>query len=114
MKLLIAIISKDDKDETERRLTGEGFMLTEMGTTGGFLKKKNVTLLIGTSDDKSERAKEILKSVAGRRSIKMYNNGAVQLNNGLTPPIENMPVPLESEAGGCTVFELSADKISKF
>ena len=52
MKLLIAIISKDDKDEAEHHLTAEGFMLTEMGTTGGFLKKKNVTLLIGTSEYK--------------------------------------------------------------
>jgi hypothetical protein len=114
MKLLIAIIAKDDKDETEHRLTAEGFMLTEMGTTGGFLKRKNVTLLIGTSEEKTERVKEILKQTAGRRSVKMYYQSTVPVNNGLVPPQENMSVPLESETGGCTVFELNADSITKF
>ena len=106
MKLLIAIIAKDDKDETEHRLTTEGFMLTEMGTTGGFLK--------GTSEDKTERVKEILKQTAGRRSVKMYYQSTVPVNNGLVPPQENMSVPLESETGGCTIFELNADNITKF
>lgn len=114
MKLLIAIISKDDKDEAEHHLTAEGFMLTEMGTTGGFLKKKNVTLLIGTSEDKVERVKEILKHTAGKRSVKMYYQSTVPVNNGLVPPAGNMSVPLESETGGCTIFELNADKITKY
>ncbi len=115
MKLLFAIIAKDDKAETEHALTSEGFMLTEMGTTGGFLKKKNVTLLIGTTEDKVKRAKEILKHTAGRRTISMSDSTNTVVNTGLAQRIESANrVPTESEIGGCTIFELNADKMTKY
>lgn len=44
----------------------------------------------------------------------MYYQSTVPVNNGLVPPAENMSVPLESETGGCTIFELNADKITKY
>lgn len=114
MKLLMAIIAKDDKAEAERALTGEGFMLTEMGSTGGFLKKKNVTLLIGTTEDRVKRAKEILKKTAGRRAIGV-NNSTANIGSGLVHQAETVGgVPIESEIGGCTIFELNADKMTKY
>ena len=112
MRLLMAIISKDDKSEAERALTKEGFMLTEMGSTGGFLRKKSVTLLIGTTEDKVKRAKEILKKTAGRRVIGIGNSN---ISSGLAHNAETVGgVPVESEIGGCTIFELNADKMTKY
>ena len=114
MKLLMAIIAKDDRAEADRALTSEGFMLTEMGSTGGFLKKKNVTLLIGTTEDRVKLAKEILKKTAGRRAIGM-NNSTANIGSGLVQHAETVGgVPLESEIGGCTIFELNADKMTKY
>ncbi len=114
MKLLMAIISKDDKSEAERALTKEGFMLTEMGSTGGFLRKKSVTLLIGTTEDKVKRDKEILKKTAGRRVIGIGNSTA-NISSGLAHNAETVGgVPVESEIGGCTIFELNADKMTKY
>ena len=114
MKLLMAIIAKDDKAEAERALTREGYMLTEMGSTGGFLKKKNVTLLIGTTEDRVKRAKEILKKTSGRRAIGISNSTA-NIGSGLVHQAESADaVSLESEIGGCTIFELTADKMTKY
>ncbi len=111
MKLLIAIMTKDDRDEAERLLTDEGFMLTEMGSTGGFLKKKSVTLLIGTPADKVGRAKELLKRAAGRRSITVYQGGAAS-PDGIAH--QSISVPVDTQVGGCTVFEIDATAMNKF
>lgn len=111
MKLLIAIMSKDDRDETEKALTSEGFMLTELGSTGGFLKKKNVTVLIGTDADRVSRAKEILRETAGRRSMLMYQHQSSSTEAAVTHSIS---VPVDTVTGGCTVFEVDAASMSKF
>ncbi len=111
MKLLIAIMSKDDRDEAERLLTSEGFMLTEMGSTGGFLRKKSVTLLIGTPADKVGRAKELIKRAAGRRSIAMYQSGASSPDSVTH---QSISVPVDTQVGGCTVFEIDATAMTKY
>lgn len=117
MKLLIAILAKDDKDETVRRLTSEGFMLTEMGTTGGFLKRKNTTLLIGAQEHSVARIKEILRQTAGKRSLRYFQSAAPAPSGPATGPgamqANGPSVQLETEVGGCTVFELNADAMYK-
>ena len=111
MKLLIAIVSKEDRDETERLLTDEGFMLTEMGSTGGFLRKKSITLLIGTPAEKVGRAKELIKRAAGKRPLKIYQSHQSPAGNSLSNSIS---VPVETQIGGCTVFEIDASSMSKY
>ena len=45
MKLLFVIISKEDVDQVISGLNKEGFRATKIASSGGFLKKKNVTLV---------------------------------------------------------------------
>ena len=61
MKLVLAIVNNDDSAVVASALTQEGFFVTKLSTTGGFLMVGNATLLIGTQDDKTARIKEILK-----------------------------------------------------
>ena len=61
MKLITAIVNKKDAGEVCDALAEEKFTFTKMATTGGFLKSGNVTLLIGTDDDKVDRALELIK-----------------------------------------------------
>ena len=44
MKLLIAIMKKEDKADTIAALNQKGIFVTELATTGGFLQEKNTTL----------------------------------------------------------------------
>lgn len=110
MKLLVAIMSKEDREITSKRLIDEGFMLTELGSTGGFLKKKNITILIGVPADKVSRAKEILKESAGKRALHMYQPKTGALDAVSKAP----PLPIDTIVGGCTVFELDTSSMSKF
>ncbi|MDD7216584.1 MAG: cyclic-di-AMP receptor, partial [Oscillospiraceae bacterium] len=52
MKLLIAIVNNDDSAVVSSALTKEGYTVTKLSTTGGFLMVGNTTFLIGADDDK--------------------------------------------------------------
>ena len=44
MKLIIAIVSNDDANKVQSELTKNGFSITKLATTGGFLMSGNTTL----------------------------------------------------------------------
>ena len=67
MKLLIAIVNNDDSAVVSSALTKEGYTVTKLSTTGGFLMVGNTTFLIGADDDKVAKAKEIIKEYSQRR-----------------------------------------------
>ena len=67
MKLILAIIQTADETDTVQELNRSGFFVTKLSTTGGFLKAKNTTLLIGTDDEKVEAVFDVLKKHAGHR-----------------------------------------------
>ena len=109
MKLILAIIQSADEADTVQELNAHGFFVTKLSTTGGFLKAKNTTLLIGTDDEKVEAVIETLKKYAGHRMQLSPVSGAdMRLFN---PGGANM---VEVPAGGCVVFVLDIDKAQKF
>jgi uncharacterized protein YaaQ len=61
MKLMIAVIRDVDDEPLTSRLTERGFRITRMASTGGFLRKGNITLLIGLPDEHVDRAVEIFR-----------------------------------------------------
>ena len=65
MKLLIAIIQDNDNDKVSNALTDEGYRVTFIASTGGFLRSGRSTLLIGTEDESVKHALEIIREAAG-------------------------------------------------
>ena len=63
MKLILSIIQAADEADTVQELNRNGYFVTKLSTTGGFLKAKNTTLLIGTDNEKVDGAIEILKKI---------------------------------------------------
>ena len=47
MKLIIAIVQDEDASRLVSSLMNEGFGVTKLATTGGFLRAGNTTLLVG-------------------------------------------------------------------
>ena len=60
MKLVYAIVRTDNEDDVIAELAKNRFGITKLSTTGGFLKKGNTTLLIGTEDDQVDQVIDIL------------------------------------------------------
>lgn len=67
MKMITAIVNKKDANEVCDALTEQKFSFTKMATTGGFLKSGNVTLLIGTEDERVELAIELIRRHCAQR-----------------------------------------------
>ena len=60
MKLVTAIVNKEDSRNVTHGLIEAGFSVTRLSTTGGFLMAGNMTLLIGLPD---ERVDECIKVI---------------------------------------------------
>ena len=101
MKLIIAIVNSDDSSSVQAALTEEGYFVTKLSTTGGFLKKGNTTFFIGTNDDKVEHAVGIIKENSKKRVEK----------EPTVPPTEIM---VDVLVGGATVFVLDIEQFEKF
>ena len=50
MKMIIAILNADDAPSVIQHLMKEGYSVTRLSTTGGFLRAGNVTILIGVDE----------------------------------------------------------------
>jgi uncharacterized protein YaaQ len=62
MKMIIAILRDVDNDPVSHALTSANFRVTTIASTGGFLRRGQTTLLIGTEDDQIDNALSIVKA----------------------------------------------------
>ncbi len=105
MKLILAIIQNDNSEAVTSALIREGFFVTRMSSTGGFLTVKNETLLIGTDEEKIDTVKDILKkqctlSQQASPDIGLFGKGMSGEPDGLGN-------------GGAVMFVLNVDKFEK-
>ena len=107
MKLVLAVIHNDDSAVVTSALTQDGFFVTKLSTTGGFLMVGNTTLLIGTEDDKIDTIKEILKKHCSTR--KQINASARSFGRGL----KSDDIAEEATIGGAIFFVLNVDTFEK-
>jgi len=61
MKLIIAIVRDLDAGSVIEQLVTDGHRVTRVASTGGFLRRGNVTLLIGTEEQHVEPVIDILR-----------------------------------------------------
>ncbi len=61
MKLLILVTDDNQADATVDTLVEQGFRVTRLATTGGFLRRGNTTLLIGVEDTQVDKLVETAK-----------------------------------------------------
>jgi len=70
MKLIVAIVQAMDARVLMDALMTAGYRATKIGSTGGFLVRGNVTLLVGVEDDKVAGVLDILRQYChGRREF---------------------------------------------
>ncbi len=110
-KLLLAVIQSDDYLDTVDDLNRAGFFATILSSTGGFLKKRSMTLMIGVEEAQMQTALDILKRCAGRRKQMTYSNLSMSAG-GPTPSVPMMPVQMD--VGGVVVFIMDLDDIQKY
>ena len=109
MKLIVAIVQDEDASRLVNNLMSEGFGVTKLATTGGFLRAGNTTLLIGVDDAKFDEAMGIIERVCKSRKQMASAPSTVGGVSGMYSPF-----PIEVTVGGATVFVLTVDQFMKF
>lgn len=108
MKLIVAIVNKDDTSHLTKDLIKHGFYITTLNTTGGFLRSENHTCLIGVEDDKVADVMDIIE-----HNCKMRKSIIPGTMADFYPMAGHITVPLEVAVGGATVFVLDVDQFKK-
>ena len=98
--------------ETIEELNIAGYMVTKLATTGGFLKKKNTTIMIVADDEKVAEALKIIKKNSGERKTITYANPA--LISGQSSMSAAPSVPINVQVGGSTIFVLNVEQMEKY
>jgi len=101
MKLILAIVNNDDAHAVSTSLSKEGFVVTKISSTGGFLLSGNSTFLLGVSDESVERAIAII----GEYSEKRTQTIPFDMRQGAAMPLSQGKVTV----GGATVFVLNVE-----
>ncbi|MCI2046941.1 MAG: cyclic-di-AMP receptor [Faecalibacterium sp.] len=106
MKMITAIINKEDTRSVCSALVKGSFSVTRLSTTGGFLMAGNTTLLIGVEDEKVEACIEVIRKCCHQRTEVVPS---VAGYNEYGPDVE----PVEITVGGATVFVTNVERFEK-
>lgn len=103
-KLILAVLSGEDYPKIVKDLNEHGIYLTILNSTGGFLKKKSVTIMIGVESEKLDEVLSILEKHAGERMETTYPSNGLEL----------VAFPMQVQKGGIIVFVLNVERAEKY
>ena len=108
MKLVIIITQKEDVKKLEEALTSNKYQLTKLDSSGGYLKKKNYTFLVGISDEKLEKLLILVKEICKKRKEVVTTP---DFGEGLGETLITNGAKIQE--GGATVFVLEVSEFMK-
>lgn len=108
MKLIIAIVQDEDAARLVSSLMNEGYGVTKLATTGGFLRAGNTTLIIGVEDDKFQGAMAVIEKICKSRRQIATSSSPVGATSGTY-----MPYPIEVMVGGAIIFVVPVEQFIK-
>ena len=103
--LMLAVLQEQDVETATRALERLGANVVYMASTGGFLGRRNATLLIGIPEGQEDHALKVLETSCRQRV------------EYLTMPLEGspmpMPTPIPVTVGGATAFTLPVERFEE-
>jgi len=108
MKLILAIVQDEDAQRLTSTLMNEGFSVTKLATTGGFLRAGNTTFLIGVDKERVDAALSLIEKVCRSRKQVATSPSPVAGAAGVY-----VPYPVEVTVGGATVFVVDVEDFRK-
>jgi uncharacterized protein YaaQ len=99
--LFIAVVQAQDAEIAQLSLAKLGISVTRLPSVGGFLGRRNATLLISVAADRLQSATDSLHDSC-RQRIEFI---AVPLESAPLP----LPAPTPITVGGATIFSMEVD-----
>jgi len=103
--LMLAVVQEQDRDDATRALERLDLPVVFLFSAGGFLGRRNATLLIGLREGRENDAVRVLQETC-KQHIEY-----------LTMPLEGsplpMPTPVPVTVGGATIFALPVERFEE-
>ena len=106
MKLIFAIVNSDDSSAVSAALTKEGYFVTKLASTGGFLMSGNTTFLTCTEEEGVDRAIEIIVDHSRKRKQFVSSSAGFGMNTYTA-------LPVEVTVGGATIIVTDVERFEK-
>lgn len=106
MKMITAIVNREDTKAVSSALIKGGFSVTRLSTTGGFLMAGNTTLMIGTDDQKVDDCIAIIAKCCKQRTEVVPSTSSYGIG-------VSTAMPLQVTVGGATVFVTNVERFEK-
>jgi len=103
--LMAVVVQEQDADSATRALEDIDVPVVHLASVGGFLGRRNYTLLIGLPDGLEERVLKELRASCRRRVEYI----AMPLEGSPMP----MPTPVPVTVGGATIFTLPVERFEE-
>jgi len=103
VKLVLAVVQDKDWPRLQAALTRQGFRVTKLSSTGGFLRQGNTTLFVGTEDSRVDSIIEIVRETC--RSREQYVDASV---SG-----QDADMPVKVVIGGATLFVVALERMER-
>jgi uncharacterized protein YaaQ len=107
-KLLVMIVADADADPLVRALVQRSHAATKIGSSGGFLRRGNTTLLCGVPAADVDEVLLLIKRLCPARS-ELLTLGALPLAGEIPFVTE----PVEVRVGGAVVFILNVERFER-
>jgi uncharacterized protein YaaQ len=65
MKLILAVIRDIDGEPVIRTLIKAGYRVTRLASTGGFLRRGNITLMVGVNESEEQKVIDLMREAVG-------------------------------------------------
>ena len=108
MKLVLAVVQRQDAGELLEALTALGHRVTRISSEGGFLREGNVTLLLAAEEHQIEPLLQSVREHCYTRTRYVSPLPPVAESGVFYPPS-----PIEVQVGGATVFVLRAADVGR-
>jgi uncharacterized protein YaaQ len=109
VKLAVCVVHNRDKNRITDELVKAGFKFTVIGSTGGFLREGNTTVLIGVEEAELPTLQKLIGQNCQSRE---------QLVNVMpfdtAPPGAFMPSPVKVPVGGAVMFVIDVEQFYRF
>ena len=100
-RLMTAVVQTPDVDPAIRALIDQGLYVTRISSSGGFLRRRNVTLLIGIAADQETLAVNTLAKNCRQR--------VEYLATRLEGAPYHLPLSTPITVGGATIFTMQVE-----
>ena len=104
-KLIVAVVHGEDAGRVVGALREADFRVTQLQSSGGFLRARNATLLLGVEDGQLEDAMRLIEENCRARTLDV----PIELMAGM----EGSWLSTEVAHGGATVFVVPVEEVRR-